>query len=104
MGGTSIILKGLLFIFTLAISGSGLAAEEPAQSQKTDLLKTANELFERGEFSGARTYYERYLKDNPKDARVQAVEMMIAECALESARLLGSAAPGEDRTVYLDNQ
>ncbi|MEK7287017.1 MAG: tetratricopeptide repeat protein [Elusimicrobiota bacterium] len=104
MGGTSIILKGLLFIFTLAISGSGLAAEEPAQSQKTDLLKTANELFERGEFSGARTYYERYLKDNPKDARVQAVEMMIAECALESARLLGSAAPGEDRTVYLDNR
>ncbi|MEK6543935.1 MAG: hypothetical protein AABZ44_05815, partial [Elusimicrobiota bacterium] len=70
----------LLSVSMTALAGHGLAAP----STPTDVLKNAQELFDRADYKSAVSAYRKFLSDNKKDPRAQAVQLMIAESLYES--------------------
>ncbi|MBI2069946.1 MAG: tetratricopeptide repeat protein [Elusimicrobia bacterium] len=76
----------------------------PGIALAQDALKAAQELYDRGEYSSALGYYERYIKQNPKDPKAQSIRFMIAECALKARRLEADSSGRTDRSLSAENK
>lgn len=88
------------FLIHLLLQAGLISLAWTQETPQETALKAAQELFDKGEYKSALTHYRRFLKDDKKDPRAQAVQLMIAESLYESSYVKDKKKLFEEQTPW----